>query len=121
MQQLNKRKIGNIGERIAEDHLIKKGYQILDKNYHSRTSEIDLIVLKSDLVWFVEVKYRKFLNSDFPIESAVGSLKYYRIVKGMYHWLKNNTQYEDKIGGIMILYISKYFDKSVVKSIKVAL
>jgi putative endonuclease len=37
------KKIGDKGEDIAESYLLKKGYEILDRNYYSRYGEIDII------------------------------------------------------------------------------
>lgn len=37
----------------------KKGYKLLDANFHSRFGEIDLILGKGKLVVFAEVKLRK--------------------------------------------------------------
>ncbi|PIY89358.1 MAG: YraN family protein, partial [Candidatus Nealsonbacteria bacterium CG_4_10_14_0_8_um_filter_37_14] len=31
--QISRKKLGQIGEKIAEDFLKRKGYKILDKNY----------------------------------------------------------------------------------------
>jgi putative endonuclease len=59
---MSSKTIGNLGERIAESYLKKRGYQILDKNYFFRTpgyskkGEIDIVAKKSDLISFVEVK-----------------------------------------------------------------
>jgi len=56
------KKIGNLGEKIAERYLKKKGYQILEKNYINKfvsgpqKGEIDIIVKKNDTIIFVEVK-----------------------------------------------------------------
>ncbi|HVM76823.1 MAG TPA: YraN family protein [Candidatus Paceibacterota bacterium] len=50
-------KIGQIGERVAAAFLIKKGHQIIDKNYKKKFGEIDLIAKAPDeTLIFCEVK-----------------------------------------------------------------
>jgi putative endonuclease len=62
---MNTKQIGNFGERIGENYLKDKGYQILDKNYYFRTSggpqrgEIDIVAKKGDIICFFEVKTLK--------------------------------------------------------------
>lgn len=65
--------IGKIGEDNACDFLIKKGYEILFRNFHSRFGEIDIIATKDDVLAFVEVKKRK--NTDFGQPSEYVTLK----------------------------------------------
>jgi len=56
------KRVGNLGERIAENYLRDKGYQILDKNYVFRIAgspqkgEIDIVAKKDDVISFIEVK-----------------------------------------------------------------
>ena len=50
--------IGGKGESEAEDYLVKIGYRILDRNYHTPFGEIDIIALDFDTLVFVEVKTR---------------------------------------------------------------
>ncbi len=51
---------GKIGERLAEEYLISRGYIVLAKNWRGapgrRAPEIDLIVRKNETIVFVEVK-----------------------------------------------------------------
>ncbi|OGG05879.1 hypothetical protein A2872_02670 [Candidatus Gottesmanbacteria bacterium RIFCSPHIGHO2_01_FULL_42_12] len=47
---------GQLGENFATDHLINKGYQILERNFHNKFGEIDIIAKKGDILIFVEVK-----------------------------------------------------------------
>ena len=50
---------GKIGEDLAVELLIKKGYRILDRNWHSGHKEIDIIAMDGDTLVAVEVKTRK--------------------------------------------------------------
>lgn len=50
---------GKVTEQFAERFLIKQGLSLIEKNYHCRQGEIDLIMLDGDTYVFIEVKYRK--------------------------------------------------------------
>ena len=92
------KKIGNLGEKIAERYLKKKGYQILEKNYINKfvsgpqKGEIDIIVKKNDTIIFVEVKSLIIKNEGgrasgiFP-EERVDFLKQRKIMKTAQLWL----------------------------------
>ena len=51
-----KRKIGDLGEKIAEKWLNNKGFSTLDRNYWKKWGEIDIIAQQRDITHFVEVK-----------------------------------------------------------------
>ena len=57
------KEIGNWGEDAACNYLIKKGYDILVRNWKTKLFEIDIVAEKDDIIYVVEVKTRK--NSDF--------------------------------------------------------
>ena len=54
----NKTSKGKLGEAAAARFLTKAGYKILEKNFHSRVGEIDIIALADQTLVFVEVKTR---------------------------------------------------------------
>lgn len=59
MKQLDSRhSLGSEGEDIACDLLLRKGYQILYRNYRFRKAEVDIIAFRAEQVVFVEVKSR---------------------------------------------------------------
>jgi len=59
---MDKKETGDLGEKIAENYLRNKGYEILDKNFSFRIfgnpqkGEIDIVAKKSDIISFIEVK-----------------------------------------------------------------
>ena len=54
----DKIKIGNKGENLAAEFFLKKGWEIVARNYRFKRSEIDLIIKKENWIIFVEVKTR---------------------------------------------------------------
>ena len=63
---MNKRRFGIIGEKIAQDYLRNKGYEILETNFYTKKGEIDIIVQKDKNIIFIEVKTRTNLNFGTP-------------------------------------------------------
>ena len=47
---------GAFGEEWVAWYLQKKGWEILERNYHSRYGEIDMIAVDGPYIVFVEVK-----------------------------------------------------------------
>lgn len=54
--QSSKKEIGAIGEKVASQFLVRKGYSIVECNYLKPWGEIDIIAEKGNIVRFVEVK-----------------------------------------------------------------
>ena len=77
MPKTEKRKFGDVGEKIAEDFLVKSGYKILDKNYRIRNlGEIDIVGEKNGKWVFVEVKTRDISHeTSFPIGFSINNKK----------------------------------------------
>ena len=65
----NKRRLGAKWERIVADYLRDQGYVILEMNYRTRYSEIDVVAQDSRDLVFVEVKYRTTAAAGDPLES----------------------------------------------------
>jgi len=51
-----KRKFGDIGEKIAVSWLKNKGFSILDRNYLKKWGEIDIVAKQKRNIHFIEVK-----------------------------------------------------------------
>ena len=79
--------LGKEGEDRAAQFLKKQGYRILERNYSTRSGEIDLIALHDGVVVFVEVKTRTNAAYGAP-ELAVTPRKQQRMVKAALGYIK---------------------------------
>ncbi len=52
------RAVGNQYEDLAVEYLQRAGYTIIERNFHCRQGEIDIIAKDGGYLCFVEVKYR---------------------------------------------------------------
>lgn len=59
---------GKEAEDLAADFLSHQGYEIVERNYRYKRSEIDLIVRKENWLVFVEVKMRSSDAFGYPEE-----------------------------------------------------
>lgn len=80
------RQIGNEGEDLACEFLINKGWKILQRNYYSGRSEIDVIAKDGEFYVFVEVKSR---STDFfgRPEEFVNKKKVQRVFQAAETWI----------------------------------
>lgn len=53
-----RRQIGQLGEQLAAEHLVRQGLTILERNYRTRHGEIDLVAKGETILIFCEVKTR---------------------------------------------------------------
>lgn len=87
-------RVGQQGEEIAAGYLIAQGYVILDRNYHSRFGEVDLVAEKDHCIVFVEVKTRT--NDSFGLpEESVTPEKLEKIYDTALLWLQDHPKKPD--------------------------
>lgn len=99
---MNNRELGNKGEDLACQYLIKNGYEILERNKHfSRFCEIDIIAKLKNKFIFVEVKTRKSNTFGTPFE-AITKNKYDHIKTGVLSYLQENKIKDYQIDAIGI-------------------
>lgn len=53
-----RRRLGAAGEQLAADHLARRGFAILDRNYRTRWGELDIVAADKRTIVFCEVKTR---------------------------------------------------------------
>jgi putative endonuclease len=76
-----------MGEDIAAEHLIRRGFRVLNRNYRTRWGELDIVAYDGRVLAFVEVKSRSAsLRMGTPLE-AVGVAKRAQVRKMGRGWL----------------------------------
>ncbi len=88
------RTVGSEKEEAAVRFLVRKGCNILARNFRVRSGEIDVIYLDGDTVCFGEVKYRTSENKG-RAEQAVNYRKQYRICRVSDHFRAVNALGEE--------------------------
>ena len=61
---------GELGERIAERWLRKRGWRVVQRRFRSGHRDIDLVVEREGMVAFVEVKARRGDRFGDPVEAV---------------------------------------------------
>jgi putative endonuclease len=84
-----RRERGDLGERLAAQHLVSKGYEILERNFRTRRGELDLIAADERCIVFCEVKTRVGGGRSGPARGidAIGHAKRRRLRVLAGQWL----------------------------------
>ena len=69
---------GILGENRACSFLKKRKFEILERNFHSKFGEIDIIAKKGEILHFIEVK---FTQKDYEPYERLDIKKYNKILK----------------------------------------
>lgn len=128
---MDAKELGNLGERLAAEYLVEKGFKILEKNYKITFGEIDIIARKKWLflfsrgpIHFVEVKtiLRQAQDGFFP-EERIDYKKRLKLAGLCQIWFQKHAfaqdhPYQIDAIGVLIDPISKkpsveYFDNVV--------
>ncbi len=66
---MRRRETGILGEKLAQDFLKQRGYQIVETNYRCPEGEIDIVARQGDCLVFVEVRAKTGSQFGSPEES----------------------------------------------------
>jgi putative endonuclease len=89
------KKLGRRGEDLVEKYLKSKGYAVLERNFHCRFGEIDIVARDGNEIVFIEVKTRRGANFGHP-EEAIDPRKQKRIIRTPHHYMSElGDQYDD--------------------------
>ncbi|HIJ87403.1 MAG TPA: YraN family protein [Desulfuromonadales bacterium] len=89
------KKTGELGEEVAANYLIARGYRILERNFRCKGGEVDVIVRDPEdkSLVFIEVKARRGLSYGVP-QLAVTPFKQRQISKAALTWLSKNRLHD---------------------------
>lgn len=86
---ISKRSKGQHYEAVAEKHLISCGFSLIERNFHAKGGELDLIMRDGNTIVFVEVRYRAQQTFGHAAETVTRS-KIQKILKAANVWLMKN-------------------------------
>ena len=101
---------GRLGEDKAASFLTEKGYEIVERNYRYKKSEVDLICKKQGLLVFVEVKTRSNKAFGEP-ETFVSHSQQKAILRAAEEYMLENNWPGDIRFDIIAIVINKDFDE----------
>lgn len=87
---MSSHQLGIQAEELALQHLQQQGLKLVERNYHSRRGEIDLIMLDKSTLVFVEVRSRKSSRFGSALES-VNHAKQTRIIHTAEQYLQQTS------------------------------
>ncbi|MEE4116183.1 MAG: YraN family protein [Marinilabiliaceae bacterium] len=102
--------LGKRGEKLAVEHLLSKGYEILERNWSTGRREIDIIACDENYIIFIEVKTR---TSDFQVHprDAVSVPKQRNIIFAAQKYIERNLPVQEaRFDIISIIFDGQYYE-----------
>lgn len=96
--------LGLKGEDKAQNFLIKQGFTIMQRNFHSKFGEIDIIASKDEILHFIEVKST---DKDYEASYRLDNKKYQKILKTINFYLLKNGLNSDFQVDLLCIYKNK--------------
>ena len=96
---------GAAGEAIAAAYLESEGWTVRDRNVRTAAGEIDLVVMRADVIAFVEVKAWRTLPQE-ELAHSVNSRKRSRIVRAARLYLRSVPHGEDRRPRFDVVFVS---------------
>ena len=88
------KKVGDKGEERAVRFLEQKGYEIIERNWRTRSGELDIIAYKNETIVFFEVKTLPHGTLDM-IKRELNHQKLERILKTSKRFLLKHREYNN--------------------------
>ena len=95
------RRIGDRAEDAATNYLQRHDYEIIDRNWKTKWCEVDIIATRKDIVYFVEVKYRRGYRQGGGI-AAITPRKLRQMGFAAKLWLHTNGEHDARLSVIEV-------------------
>jgi putative endonuclease len=83
--------LGARGEQLAADHLVRRGFEIVERNYRTRWGELDIVAFDGSVLAFCEVKSRRLRPGTGSPFDAIRDRKRSRVRMMAGRWLGERT------------------------------
>jgi putative endonuclease len=92
-------RLGALGEKLAAEHLQRRGFEIVERNYRTRWGELDIVAFDGHTLAFCEVKSRRLGPAGGSPFEAIRPRKQSRVRKMAGSWLieRRERPYADRV------------------------
>ncbi len=110
-------RIGQEAETIAARHLERHGVKLIERNFHCRFGEIDIIGLDKKLLIFVEVRYRRN-EKTLAVVETIGQRKCRKLILTSEYYLNRHPHYRLHQCRYDVIIITNRLEQPLLKWIK---
>jgi putative endonuclease len=87
----DRQELGQLGEQAAAEHLTRRGFRILERNYRTRWGELDIVAFDGRVLVFCEVKTRRHTSGGVVPLQSVHAHKRSQVRRIAGRWLRDRT------------------------------
>lgn len=95
---------GIVGEDEACAYLKNQGFEIIERNFHSKFGEIDIVAKRGEILHFIEVKST---SGDYEASYRLSPQKYEKILKTLNFYLLKKGLNNDFQVDLLCIYKNK--------------
>jgi putative endonuclease len=93
MSEDRRRQLGAAGEQLAADHLTRRGFRIVERNFRTRWGELDIIATDDRTIVFCEVKSRIASRAGRDPLESVHHQKRLKVRRMAGQWLRDRPDH----------------------------
>ncbi len=97
MDSRARKKLGNLGERLAAGKLTEMGYRVVCTNWRCEIGELDIVAWHGECLVFIEVRTRRGKHAGSP-EESITQTKRQRLQNLVEAYLFSHSELQDGIG-----------------------